>query len=92
MTQTAAPDTAQAPRAQGAWKSLAIALGVIASVLAIGGAIVIGTSGVSLGDVAEAVWISIVGGTLTGDMIDKYPVITELRMPRVLLADRKSVV
>ncbi|HIY67609.1 MAG TPA: iron ABC transporter permease [Candidatus Agrococcus pullicola] len=79
-------DGAERGRKQGAWKSVVIAIGVVASVLGIGLAVVIGTSGITLADVAQSVWLSIFGGTLTGDLIDKYPIIIELRMPRVLLA------
>ncbi|RGE23125.1 iron ABC transporter permease [Leucobacter sp. wl10] len=73
-------------RRQGGWKSLMIVIGAIVSALAIGLAVVIGTSGVTLADVAQSVWLSIFGGTLTGDLADKYPIIVELRLPRVLLA------
>lgn len=71
---------------QAAWKSVAVAVGVVVSVVAVGVSVAVGTTGVSVGDVFRAMWLSIVGGTLQGDMVDSYPVITQLRLPRVLLA------
>lgn len=72
--------------ARAQWKSLAVVAGAVLSLLGIAAAVVLGTAGVTIGDVAQAIWLSIFGGTLSGEMVDKYPVITELRLPRTLLA------
>ena len=48
--------------------------------------ITIGTSGISMGDVWRALQLGIFGGTLTDDFARDYLVITELRLPRALLA------
>lgn len=73
-------------KGQGGWKSITIAIGVVVSVLSLGAAVVIGTTSITLSDVAQSVWLSIFGGTLSGDLASSYPIIIELRLPRVLLA------
>ncbi|MGO2749912.1 MAG: FecCD family ABC transporter permease [Pseudoclavibacter sp.] len=67
-------------------KRLAIIGGLIVSGLAIVAAVTIGTAGVTFGDVWKAVVLSIFGGTLENDFAQKFSIVTELRLPRVLLA------
>nr|WP_221186983.1 iron ABC transporter permease [Pseudoclavibacter helvolus] len=67
-------------------KRLAIIGGVAVSALAIIAAVTIGTAGVTFGDVWKAVVLSIFGGTLENDFAQKFSIVTELRLPRVLLA------
>ena len=59
---------------------------VIASALIVAFSMTIGTSGVSMGDVWSALRLAIFGGTLSDDFATDYLVITELRLPRALLA------
>jgi len=60
--------------------------GVILSLLALLVSVTVGTAGVGIGDVIRAVKVSIVGGTISADFASTYSVITQLRLPRVLLA------
>lgn len=61
-------------------------ISVVASALIVAFSMTIGTSGVSMGDVWRALRLAIFGGTLTDDFATDYLVITELRLPRALLA------
>ncbi|WP_144719150.1 FecCD family ABC transporter permease [Agrococcus jejuensis] len=73
-------------RRRGGAKAALLIGGTAVSVLALATAVIIGTSGANLGHVAQTVWLSIVGGSISGEMITYYPIIQELRLPRVLLA------
>ncbi len=63
---------------------LVIAMALSALIVAF--STVIGTTGISVGDVWRAIQLSIFGGTLPSDFARDYLVITELRLPRALLA------
>ncbi len=60
--------------------------GVTLSLLALLVSVTVGTAGIGIGDVVRAVKVSIVGGTISADFASTYSVITQLRLPRVLLA------
>lgn len=79
----AAPDRA---RRRDAGKLLLILGGTVLSALALVVSVTIGTVGIGFLDVVEAVRLRIFGGTLEADFAQAYAVITELRLPRVLLA------
>src|SRR5699024_4900591 len=80
-----APAPHRAPRRE-LRKSLILAVGVVVSVLALLTAVTIGTAGVGLGDVIHSLRVSLLGGTISTDFASTYSVITQLRLPRVLLA------
>lgn len=63
-----------------------LTIATILSVLIVAFSTVIGTSGISVGDVWRAIQLSIFGGTLDSEFARDYLVITELRLPRALLA------
>ncbi len=63
-----------------------LALGVVVSAVALVVSVTIGTAGVGVGDVVEALRIRLLGGTVTADFAQAYAVVVELRLPRVLLA------
>lgn len=71
---------------RGAVKLALIVLGVLVSALALVVSVTIGTVGIGFGDVVQAVRLRVFGGTLSADFAQAYAVITELRLPRVLLA------
>ena len=84
-----APEETPAParaRRRDAGKLLLIVGGVVLSALALVVSVTIGTVGIGFGDVVEAVRLKVFGGTLGADFAQSYAVITELRLPRVLLA------
>lgn len=83
--EPAAPTPTRANR-RGALKFLVILAGVVVSVLALIISVTIGTVGIGFGDVVQAVRLRIFGGTMSADFAQAYAVITELRLPRVLLA------
>lgn len=74
-----------ADRFSGA-RGITLLVATLLTVLAVGASIVIGTAGVTLADVWRAAMLSIFGGTLDADFEQQYSIITELRMPRALLA------
>lgn len=76
---------ARAARRDGV-KLLLIAAGAVLSALALVVSVTIGTSGIGFLDVVEALRLRIFGGVLPADFAQAYAVITELRLPRVLLA------
>lgn len=78
-----APTTA---RRRDGVKLLLILAGAVLSALALVVSVTIGTVGIGFVDVVRAVRLSLLGGTLEGDFAQAYAVITELRLPRVLLA------
>ncbi|MGP9681101.1 MULTISPECIES: FecCD family ABC transporter permease [unclassified Brachybacterium] len=95
MTTTLATKPAPAPAAAAASaparrhelrKRLVIAAGLVVSVLALITSVTIGTAGVGFTDVVRSIQVSIVGGTISADFASSYAVITQLRLPRVLLA------
>ncbi len=67
-------------------KLAVLAAGLVVSAVALIAAVTIGTSGVGMGDVLRAVQVSLFGGTLSAEFASTYSVITQLRLPRVLLA------
>ncbi|APX32122.1 iron ABC transporter permease [Brachybacterium sp. P6-10-X1] len=67
-------------------KSLTLAVGLVVSVLALIAAVTIGTAGVGFTDVVRSIQVSVFGGTISADFASSYAVITQLRLPRVLLA------
>ncbi|MFC3994744.1 FecCD family ABC transporter permease [Nocardiopsis sediminis] len=77
---------ARAPRRRGALRGAVLAAGAAASVLAVAWCVTIGTAGITAVDVASAVRLSLFGGTLAADFERSYSIITELRLPRALLA------
>lgn len=81
-----APAAPPRARHRDAVKLLLIAGGAILSALALVVSVTIGTVGIGFTDVVEAVRLRIFGGTLEADFAQAYAVITELRLPRVLLA------
>src|SRR5699024_3379575 len=89
-----AGDSAPAPASTGAGtarrrelrKSLTLAGGLVVSVLALLTAVTIGTAGVGIPDVVRSIRMSVLGGTISADFASSYAVITQLRLPRVLLA------
>ncbi|MDN6328378.1 MAG: iron ABC transporter permease, partial [Brachybacterium sp.] len=66
--------------------SIILVAGLVVSVLALLVSVTIGTAGVGLGDVVHSIRVSIIGGTISADFASSYAVITQLRLPRVLLA------
>lgn len=78
----------QAPprRARRGWRPIGLAVGAIASAVAIVAAVAIGSAGVSVGDVWRAVVLAMFGGQLEADFAQPFSIITELRLPRALLA------
>src|SRR5690625_7797479 len=58
----------------------------VCSVLAMLTSVTIGTAGDGLGDVIHSLRVSLLGGTISTDFASTYSVITQLRLPRVLLA------
>lgn len=87
---TTPPPAGAAPEAtvrrRGAVKGVLILLGVVLSVVSLIVSVTIGTVGIGFGDVVAAVRLRVLGGTLSQDFEQSYAVITELRLPRVLLA------
>lgn len=83
---TAAPNGAAVGRRRAALKWSLIGAGVALSAVGIVAAIVIGTSSLTFGDALRAIWVSIFGGTIAADFAQSYGIVTELRLPRVLLA------
>lgn len=81
-----APAPTHPSRGRELRKSLVLAAGVVVSVLALITSVAIGTAGVGVGDVLRSIQVSIVGGTISADFAPTYSVITQLRLPRVLLA------
>lgn len=81
-----APARDDRPRRAGAWRPVALAAGAVVSVLAIVVAVTIGTAGVTLADVWGAILLATFGGTLQPDFSQAYSIVTELRLPRILLA------
>ena len=67
-------------------KLVILAAGLVTSALALVAAVTIGTAGIGMGDVLRSVQLSLFGGTLSADFASTYAVITQLRLPRVLLA------
>ncbi|GAA1176334.1 iron ABC transporter permease [Ornithinimicrobium humiphilum] len=67
-------------------KLLVLLAGVLVSALALVVSVTVGTVGIGFADVVEAIRLRIFGGTLAADFAQSYAVITELRLPRVLLA------
>lgn len=67
-------------------KLVILAVGVVLSLAALVVSVTIGTAGVGIGDVLRSVQVSILGGTISADFASSYAVITQLRLPRVLLA------
>lgn len=88
------PDTADAPERGGdpaarrreRRKLLILTAGLVLTVIALVVSVTIGTAGVGIGDVLRSVQVSLVGGTISADFASTYSVITQLRLPRVLLA------
>jgi len=80
----ARPDRAR--RRTGAWRPIALAAGVVASAIAIVVAVAIGSAGISIADVWRAVVLATFGGELQADFAQAYSIVTELRLPRTLLA------
>ena len=70
----------------GTARSVMLIAGAVVSVLAIGASIVIGSAGITLADVWRATTLSIFGGELEADFARTFSIITELRLPRALLA------
>lgn len=83
---TAVRDVATAEKRRLAGKSIIIAAGVVASVICLVAAVAIGSTGITMGDVWAAIRLKIFGGALSPDFAQQYSIITELRLPRVLLA------
>ena len=82
-----APAPASAPaRSHELRKRLVLAVGLVVSVLALITSVTIGTAGMGFGDVLRSIQVSILGGTISADFASSYAVITQLRLPRVLLA------
>ncbi|WP_299303917.1 iron ABC transporter permease [uncultured Brachybacterium sp.] len=81
-----APAPAGPARSRELRKALVLAIGVVVSALALITSVTIGTAGVGFGDVLRSLQVSIVGGTISADFAPSYAVITQLRLPRVLLA------
>src|SRR5699024_11562526 len=67
-------------------KLAVLATGLLVSALALVTAVTIGTSGVGMGDVLRSLQVSLFGGTISAEFASTYAVITQLRLPRVLLA------
>nr|WP_262423847.1 iron ABC transporter permease [Brachybacterium sp. Z12] len=85
-TPAPAPEPASPSRGRELRKSLVLAVGVVVSVLALIASVTIGTAGVGFGDVLRSLQVSIFGGTISAEFASSYAVITQLRLPRVLLA------
>src|SRR5699024_2913745 len=85
LFRSPAPAPHRAPRRE-LRKSLILAVGVVVSVLVLLTAVTIGTAGVGLGDVIHSLRVSLLGGTISTDFASTYSVITQLRLPRVLIA------
>src|SRR5690606_2276300 len=83
---TAAPNGAAVGRRRAALKWSLLGAGVALSAVGIVAAIVIGTSSLTFGDAVHAIWVSIFGGTISAGFAQSYGIVTELRLPRVLLA------
>ncbi|WP_193103889.1 iron ABC transporter permease [Brachybacterium sp. FME24] len=67
-------------------KRIFLAVGLVISALALIVSVTIGTAGVGIADVVRSIQVSIFGGTISADFSSTYAVITQLRLPRVLLA------
>lgn len=60
--------------------------GALLSAVALILSVTIGTAGIGAGDVLRSIQVSITGGVISADFASDYAVITQLRLPRVLLA------
>ena len=80
------PEPSDPSRGRELRKSLVLAAGAVVSLIALIAAVTIGTAGVGFGDVLRSLQVSIFGGTISADFASSYAVITQLRLPRVLLA------
>ena len=79
------PETGPAePRAS--LKPLVIAAGAVLSAVALIASVAIGTTGIGFGDVLRSLQVALFGGTISADFQSTYAVITQLRLPRALLA------
>ncbi|RCV48149.1 FecCD family ABC transporter permease [Marinitenerispora sediminis] len=81
-----AAEPAARRRARGSLRGLTLLLGVAVSLLAVGWCVTVGTSGATLADVWHAVRLSVFGGVLTAEFEQTFTIITNLRLPRALLA------
>ena len=88
VPSTAAEDTTGAgiSRRRELRKAITLAAGAALSVIALVVSVTIGTAGVGVGDVLRSLQVSVLGGTISADFASSYAVITQLRLPRVLLA------
>lgn len=80
------PPTAQRRGNGGVARAVLLIGGAVASALAISVSLVIGTSGITVADVWKSVSLATFGGVLESDFERSYSIITELRLPRALLA------
>lgn len=76
----------QAARRRELRKLALLVAGTIVSAIALITAVTIGTTGIGFTDVVRSIQVSILGGTISADFASTYAVITQLRLPRVLLA------
>src|SRR5699024_7901118 len=84
--ETPGADGARISRRRERRKLAVLATGLLVSALALVTAVTIGTSGVGMGDVLRSVQVGLFGGTISAEFASTYAVITQLRLPRVLLA------
>lgn len=84
--RTAAPPVAHKRGNGGAARAALLIGGAVASALAIAVSLVIGTSGITVADVWRSITLSTFGGVLEPEFERPFSIITELRLPRALLA------
>ncbi|PWV55134.1 iron ABC transporter permease [Nocardiopsis sp. L17-MgMaSL7] len=73
-------------RDRGSVRRVVLGAGAFVSVLAVAWCVTVGTAGAGLSDVWHAVRLSVFGGVLADEFAQTYAIITNLRLPRALLA------
>ncbi|MPV38264.1 iron chelate uptake ABC transporter family permease subunit [Georgenia subflava] len=73
-------------RTLGNHRLVVLVVAAVLTVVVVAGSTAVGTSGVSVGDALHVLWLLVAGGTIEPEFVQTFGVVSDLRLPRALLA------